>query len=407
MNNRTLDFITRILKDTMKLDVHYILEPYNNLSVFDRFFRESMENSDLLYKEILDFIYQIEHSMFHIITDSFGMNFIFFYPYDTQNDLITIGPYFTQEIENEYWHTMTEKHKLNISNVAHLKGFLYSLPVINNNLSIISTANDIINFINPDTSPYSVTYHDFTEPEKGNSSFLPKSDFYAYVKLIENRYNTEKELLRHIANGDSIKALEYAKKFVSSPFEPRLKNSFRERKSLLITANTAYRKAIEPNEIHPVYLHEITSKYVNLIENATNETALDRLFEKMIRDYCLLVKNKSSKQYSPVIRKTLHFIEFNLDSKLSLIELADQNGVSVPYLSTLFKKEVGTTIIKYANQLRIHQALQLLNSSSLSIQDIASYVGIYDYNYFTKVFKKEVGVAPTEYRKHLTDTVDA
>ena len=385
----------------MKLDMHYFLEPYNDLSAFDHFLRESLEDSDRLYQKVHDFINAMEHNTFHIMTDYYELNYVLFYPYEDKKDLITIGPYFNENIDEKYWHTITEQHKLTLSNVQHLKSFIYGIPVIHNNLHIISTISDILNYINSETSPFVVQYHDLSDIEKSDVLFQPKNDFEAYAKKVQERYNTERELLRHIAAGNRSAALESAKKFVSAPFEPRLKNTLRERKSLLITANTLFRKAIEPNELHPIYLHEITSKFVNLIENATSETILDQLYEKMIREYCLLVKNKSTKQYSPIVRQTLHFIEFNLDAKINLSNLADKYAISVPHLSNLFKKEVGTTIIKYVNKLRIDTAIKLLNTSSLSIQDIASYVGIYDYNYFTKLFKKEVGVAPSDYRKTL------
>lgn len=401
MNSRTLDFVTKLLKNTMKLDMHYFVEPYNDLSAFDHFLRDSLEGSDLLYKVIHDFIKDLDHNSFHIMTDCYGLHYVLFYPYLDKKDLITLGPYFNVDIDETYWHGIMERHKLTLSNIQHLKSFMYSIPVINNNLHIISTISDIINYINPETNPFTVHYHDFSDTAKTGLLFQPKKDFEAYAKKVEERYNIEKELMSHITAGNGRAALEAAKKFISSPFEPRLQNSLREQKSLLITANTAFRKAVEPNEIHPIYLHEITSKFVNLIENATSIVAIDQLYEKMIREYCFLVRNKSTKQYSPIVRKTLHFIEFNLDSKINLNQLADSYGVSVPYLSSQFKKEVGTTIIKYVNEKRVEMAVKLLNTSPLSIQDIASYVGIYDYNYFTKVFKKEIGVSPSDYRKHL------
>ena len=124
----------------------------------------------------------------------------------------------------------------------------------------------------------------------------------------------------------------------------------------------------------------------------------------MIRNYCFLVQNKSTKQYSPIIRQALHHIEFNFNQAILLEELAAKLNVSVPHLSNQFKKETGTTIVKYINHLRIQAALRLLNTSSISIQDISSHVGIEDNNYFTKVFKQEVSMTPTSYKKSLSST---
>jgi AraC-like DNA-binding protein len=407
MNNTTLDFISKLLKDTMKLDLHYLIEPYNGLSIFDRFLRDSLQNSDTLYQQVLSFIQTLEHNTFYILTDAYQLNYVFFYPYQDKKDLITIGPYFTDQITDEYWHKLINIHKLTMSNVQNLKGFLYGVPIIGNNLSIISIMSNIISYINPKASPYTVTYHEFKSPNNPDAFYQPKNDFGVHANQVAARYRIEQQLLKHISNGNRKEALDEAEKFVSTPFEPRLENSLRDHKASLITANTLFRKAVEVNEIHPVYLHEISSKFVNKIENITSISSLNMLYEKMIRGYCNLVKNKSTKQYSPLIRQTLHYIEFNLDSKISLNELADKYDVSVPYLSNQFKKEVGQTLIKYTNQLRINTAIKLLNTSSLSIQDISFCVGIDDFNYFTKVFKKEIGLTPTDYRKKIyTDTTD-
>lgn len=138
-----------------------------------------------------------------------------------------------------------------------------------------------------------------------------------------------------------------------------------------------------------------------MIELTNSESALNKLYEQMIREYCLLVQNKSRNIYSLSVRKILDYIEFNLNLPLTLKSISEKFNLSAPYISSQFKKEVGTTVIRYINQLRINDAIKLLDSSSMSIQDIAAYVGIPDYNYFTKVFKKEMGVTPSDYRKDI------
>ena len=59
------------------------------------------------------------------------------------------------------------------------------------------------------------------------------------------------------------------------------------------------------------------------------------------------------------------------------------------------------TLTDYVNGHRIDTALKLLNTTDIQIQDIAYYVGIEDVNYFTRIFKKKIGVSPTEYKKSI------
>lgn len=94
-------------------------------------------------------------------------------------------------------------------------------------------------------------------------------------------------------------------------------------------------------------------------------------------------------------------IEYDLTADLSLSSLADQLNISSSYLSAQFKKETGSTLTEYVTHKRISQSLFYLNSSDMQIQTIGQQVGIYDMAYFSKVFKKYIGMSPTEYRQSL------
>ena len=399
MNPTTIEFISKLLFNTLRLDFHYFQKPYHDFSSFDKYLRDSLINSAMLYNEVLDLVSAMVKNKFHFISDNFLLNYIIFYPYENKNDIITIGPYFNSPIDNEYWKHITELNQLAYTDIENLKGFIYNIPVIDLSQHLVSIANSIVNYINPGSDPFAVQNHDLSHNNDENFRYSPKEDFQVYANMVEKRYAVENKLLHYITEGNWEKALQEGEKFINAPFEPRLNNYLREHKSLLVTANTLFRKAVETTYIHPVHLHEITSKFVNLIEASNTEKDLNKLYEKMVKDYCVLVRNKSMKNYSPTIRKILYYIEFNIHLPLTLAEIAEKLNLSVPYLASIFKKELNTTIISYVNQQRIEIACKLLKTSSLSIQDVGASVGINDRNYFTKVFKKEKGITPTEYRK--------
>jgi AraC-like DNA-binding protein len=403
MNSSTLDFITKLLSDTLHLHFHYFIAPYPNLSAFDQSLRDSLEDSETLYSQVQEFLLTMEKNTFYFVTDSYAINYIFFFPFVDKQDIVAIGPYFNNPINDDYWHEITENNHLTAADIQNIKGFLFGIPQIDNNLHLISIISNIVSYINKeDITPFSINYHDFSNSSKDSYIYTPKDNFEAYFDAVFNRYKIEKELLNHIRNGDWEKALVEAERFMRSPIEPRLKNTLRDQKFHLTSANTLFRKAVEGNEIHPVYLHEISSKFVHMIELTSSEGALHTLYEQMIREYCLLVQSKSRNTYSLSVRKILDYIEFNLNLPLTLNSISEKFNLSAPYISSQFKKEVGTTVIRYINQLRINEAIKLLDSSSMSIQDIAAYVGIPDYNYFTKVFKKERGLTPSDYRKDIS-----
>lgn len=84
---------------------------------------------------------------------------------------------------------------------------------------------------------------------------------------------------------------------------------------------------------------------------------------------------------------------------VSLDSISDILHINASYLSMLFKKSVGVNFVDYLTGLRIQAAKALLSDPFLSAAEIANMVGYESPNYFTRVFKKNTGLTPTEYRR--------
>ena len=108
---------------------------------------------------------------------------------------------------------------------------------------------------------------------------------------------------------------------------------------------------------------------------------------------------KIGKTYVGTISKIADYIRLNYSQELTATVLGNYANMTYANLSRLFKKEMGITIGKYISSMRCMEAGLLLRKSHYSIQEISAYVGYLDNNYFVKVFKKETGYLPSEYRK--------
>lgn len=86
-------------------------------------------------------------------------------------------------------------------------------------------------------------------------------------------------------------------------------------------------------------------------------------------------------------------------------ELALRIGVSKHTLETAFKLKRGTTLLLYVQQQRIRMAKQLLGATVEAIAGIALKVGYADQSYFTRLFKRETGSTPSDYRKDNTPSI--
>ena len=79
-------------------------------------------------------------------------------------------------------------------------------------------------------------------------------------------------------------------------------------------------------------------------------------------------------------------------------ELAEILGYRADYLSSLFKRQMGVPIVRYANQIRIRTAKTLLSNYDVTIKEAAYSCGFSDEKYFMKVFKQMEGITPAQYR---------
>ncbi|MFC4386979.1 AraC family transcriptional regulator [Gracilibacillus marinus] len=83
--------------------------------------------------------------------------------------------------------------------------------------------------------------------------------------------------------------------------------------------------------------------------------------------------------------------------KLSSEEIEAKIGMNYSYLSSLFKKYTGKSIVHYQNELMIEQAIQLFKQGKYNVSEVSDQLGFTNPFYFSRVFKKVTGMAPIAY----------
>jgi two-component system response regulator YesN len=109
---------------------------------------------------------------------------------------------------------------------------------------------------------------------------------------------------------------------------------------------------------------------------------------------------KSNKKYSYITQKTILFIHLHYGKDISIRDIASEINVVPNYLSNVFKKDTGVTVIEYLSNVRINKAEDLLKNTDLKIIDIGKSVGFLNSHYFPEIFRRKTGLAPSEYRKN-------
>jgi len=111
------------------------------------------------------------------------------------------------------------------------------------------------------------------------------------------------------------------------------------------------------------------------------------------------IRSSRENRAGTLTKKAKEYIDANYAKSITLEDVAREINVSPQYFSKLFKEETGKNFIDYLTNVRISAAKKLLSQGRLSIKEICYHIGYSDPNYFSRIFKKVVGVPPTEYKE--------
>jgi len=102
------------------------------------------------------------------------------------------------------------------------------------------------------------------------------------------------------------------------------------------------------------------------------------------------------------LRKAVEYLDAHFDQTLTLEILAGRAKLSVSRLAHRFKEETGATLIEYLTWVRIGHAQRLLVETDKSCQKIADEVGYNNQSYFSRAFRRVVGITPRQFRRRGT-----
>ncbi|WP_342533737.1 AraC family transcriptional regulator [Lysinibacillus sp. FSL K6-0057] len=169
-----------------------------------------------------------------------------------------------------------------------------------------------------------------------------------------------------------------------------------------------YQYSLVPNS--PITMFEKVYYMYMKWENANNlsKFTVKSLFYQLLNEiFMQLDQDSVDIQKLNVSSQIKAYLEQNYAKPLTLESIAKALRYSPSHLSIQFKQQIGYSPIEYLIQLRIEKASILLEKTNASLRDIAMGVGYSDVYYFSRLFKKRVGVSPTKFRqkKQVSDLV--
>lgn len=148
---------------------------------------------------------------------------------------------------------------------------------------------------------------------------------------------------------------------------------------------------LEQNE-HEFAFQQVKQDYLNLI--------LIAIYRARMNQFAILHGKENSRH--EITATAQKFIEDNLTEHIDFSDYARIHNISHGYFRAIFKSATGLPPVEYLNRLRIIRAIEYLKDDSLTMSDVSAAVGIYDANYFSRLFRKIIGYSPREFRNQAS-----
>ena len=362
----------------------------------------SLENYvDFLQNSML----QAEERTLYRFYDEYNCNYIFL-RLPEEKTFVFIGPYLL-DLPTE---AQIEKkaHTLGLTQEKIQRMYLYysSLPLIEDENLLLTMANTLASHIWGAPEQYTMEYVDYAiydryEPIPHTNLSEQGKESSVNLTALEQIYAAENQLMEAVRKGKLHQVTAVASNVFNSGREKRLPDSLRERKNYLIILKTLLRKAAEYGGVHPLHIDRLSFRYASEIENIRTIKESFSLQEKMIRSFCKLVKTYSLSKYSYYVGQAITMVQYDLTADLHLKTISKKLNVNSSYLSDLFHREVGCTLTDFINKQRVDHGIILLRKTEKTVQEIATECGVQDVNYFIRLFKKQTGMTPGQYKKTL------
>ncbi|UQZ35700.1 hypothetical protein C2I18_20540 [Paenibacillus sp. PK3_47] len=195
--------------------------------------------------------------------------------------------------------------------------------------------------------------------------------------------------------------------------EPHLNTSALEQERSLLLRQAA-EQHWDPERIKSLYLRvflDMSHAAIGTSGGAELEAALRKqlelcqTFSAVHEKTCsyfhkLQLLQEGGKRIDASISRIIQTMREDLSYPYKLEELAASINYSVPYFSAMFKKAAGESFVQYLTRLRIEKATLLLLTTDLKTFEISESIGFENYRSFNRIFKKETGVSPSDYRRN-------
>lgn len=220
-------------------------------------------------------------------------------------------------------------------------------------------------------------------------------------EIQHNSYAKESLMLAAVEQGNLVQFNVRLKDYIQSGTYGQMwsGNELRNKKNLVLAATSLITRAAIRGGMTSNAAFSLSDQCCQRVEKMTVLVSVSNLVQEIGALFIGRVRERTERASSLVVVQMQNYITDQIYGRIDLDKMAAVIGYTKPYLCTLFRQEVGMTIVSYANIQKVREAKSLLIFTKLTMAEISETLTFTDQSYFTRCFKKAEGVTPREYRK--------
>ena len=208
--------------------------------------------------------------------------------------------------------------------------------------------------------------------------------------------NNEKKLFRFLGEGKEEEMLQELNTFFDWMVQHYAEDMNNIRLKVLEYIIWGERVAFDSGAIN--YGVSYRRDYLDLAMSMTTYEELQKWFQEKMVNICRAIRDQKEDQSNSAVKKAMLYIQENYSKDISLDDVSGQVNISPYYFSKIFKEETGENFIEYLTRIRIDKAKELLVDENVSVKEAGIKSGYSDPNYFSRIFKKQMDMTPSEYK---------
>lgn len=231
-----------------------------------------------------------------------------------------------------------------------------------------------------------------------SKTYFQEVDSVSHFPKVDQFFELEAKLLHEIYNLEEIQAKRTLTEVITILTERFGKDAISGMSTYFTVLSSLVARKLLDNQVPPKKAFAFNYACTEVI-SAMSQASFLQVAEELIEFYIDFIADRKQPTYRhQTVNKVIMFINDELESNLTVENIAKHFHISTSHLSRIFREHVGITLVEYLNIRRVEESQYYLRHTTKSITSISNQFHFCNQSYFTRIFKKYTGVTPKHFR---------